>query len=90
MAILPSAKFKAEALRMARDSGLSMKQIASNLGVGYSKLTKWKTEADDAALREGPLDDKDKEIACLRCELRLVTEEREILKNATPVFANQK
>jgi len=90
MAVRHSAEFKAEALRMVRDSGLSMKQLASDLGVGYSTLTKWKAAADDAELRAGPHDDKDKEIARLRRELRLVTEEREILKKATAFFASQK
>ena len=85
-----SAEFKSEALRMVRDSGLTMRQLASDLGVGYSTLTKWKAAADDAELRAGPHDDKDKEIARLRRELRIVTEEREILKKATTFFASQK
>ena len=90
MAVKHSEEFKAEALRMVGCSGLSLRQIASDLGVGYSTLTRWKADADDADLRAGPHEDKDKEIARLRRELRLVTEEREILKKATQFFAGQK
>jgi len=90
MAVRHSTEFKAEAVRMIRSSGLNMRQVSKDLGVGYSTLAKWKSEADDADLRAGPHEDKDKEIARLRRELQLVTEEREILKKATMYFAGQK
>lgn len=90
MANRHTAEFRTEALRMVRDSGLSLRTIAKDLGVVYSTLTKWKLQADEAELLAGPHEDKDKEIARLRRELRLVTEEREILKKATQFFAGQK
>lgn len=74
-------EFKSEALRMVRDSGLPVREIAKDLGVGYSTLTKWKSKADEAELMAGPHEDVDKELARLRRENRILREERDIIKN---------
>lgn len=34
-------EFKAEAVRIALTSGLSCRQVANDLGVGFSTLSKW-------------------------------------------------
>ena len=82
-------EFRREAVRIALTSGLTRKQVASDLGIGFSTLAKWiqKSKPDDLP----PAADIDlaKENERLRKENRLLVEEREILKKATVFFANQ-
>jgi len=82
-------EFRREAVRVALTSGLTRKQVASDLGIGFSTLSKWiqKSKPDDLP----PAADIDlaKEVERLRKENRLLLEEREILKKATVFFANQ-
>lgn len=85
-----SEEFKRDAVRIALTSGQPHKQVAADLGIGVSTLGKWirlygeREKApwgDQALMRENER---------LRRELRLVTEEREVLKKATAFFAAQK
>jgi len=75
---------------VALTSGLSRKQVASDLGVGLSTLNKWVTAYRDTEV----VSDKNLELARenerLRRENRILKEEREILKKATQFFAGQK
>ena len=41
MASLHSDEFKRDAVRIAQTSGLTRRQVASDLGVGHSTLGKW-------------------------------------------------
>ena len=82
-------EFRREAVRIALTSGLTRKQVASDLGVGFSTLSKWiqKSRPDDLP---PPVDlDLGQENERLRKENRLLMEERDILKKATVFFANQ-
>lgn len=74
-------EFKRDAVRIALTSGLTRRQVVSDLSIGLSTLGKWiasisdetKVPAHDAAfLRENER---------LRKENRILREEREILKN---------
>ena len=89
MAYKHNEEFKREAVRIALTSGLTRRQVASDLGVGFSTLAKWvqKSKPDDLP----PAADIDlaKENERLRKENRLLLEEREVLKKATVFFANQ-
>lgn len=89
MAIKHNEEFKREAVRIALTSGLTRRQVATDLGVGFSTLAKWiqKSKPDDLP----PASDIDlaKENERLRKENRLLLEEREILKKATVFFAGQ-
>lgn len=82
-------EFRAEAVRIALTSGLPRKQVAADLGVGYSTLNRWVEK--DRANPEKPTrqSDLEREIAELRKENRLLKEEREILKKATQFFAER-
>ena len=77
-------------MRIALTSGLTRKQVASDLGVGLSTLNKWVTAHRDVDL----VSDKDLDLARenerLRRENRILKEERDILKKATAFFASQK
>ena len=83
-------EFRADAVRVALTSGLTRRQVASDLGIGLSTLTKWVTAHRDKDV----MPDKDLDLACenerLRRENRILREEREILKKATQFFAGQK
>lgn len=90
MASRHGTEFRREAVRLALTSGLTRKQIAADLGVGFSTLNKWVQQDRDKDLMTGPHEDQEKEIIRLRKENRILREEREILKKATVFFASQK
>ena len=83
-------EFRREAVRLALTSGLSRKQVASDLGIGFSTLSKWISQNRHNDLMSGPHEDQEKEIARLIKENRILREERDILKKATVFFAGQK
>ena len=90
MASRHGTEFRREAVRLALTSGLTRKQIAADLGIGFSTLGKWVQQDRDKDLMAGPHEDQEKEIIRLRKENRILREEREILKKATVFFASQK
>ncbi len=90
MSIKRTAEFRTEAVRLTLTSGLPRQQVADDLGIGLSTLGRWITNYNHIELMTGPHDDKDKELARLRKENRILREERDILKKATAFFASQK
>ena len=82
-------EFKREAVRIALTSGLTRRQVASDLGVGFSTLAKWIQKSRPGDLLPAADIDLAKENARLRKENRLLLEERELLKKATVFFAGQ-
>ena len=72
--------FRADAVRVALTSGLSRKQVASDLRVGLSTLSKSVTAHCDTEM----VSDKDRDLARenerLRRENRILKQERDILK----------
>jgi len=90
MNLKKSDVFKSEAVQLALTSGLTRKEVAADLGIGFSTLNKWVSQHKHDGLMSGPHDDVDKELARLRKENRILKEEREILKKATVFFASQK
>ena len=89
MAHRHTEEFKREAVRIALTSGLSRKQVASDLGVGFSTLAKWIQQSKPDDLPPSADIDLAKENDRLRKENRLLLEERDILKKVTVFFANQ-
>ena len=83
-------EFRKDAVRIALTSGLTRKQIASDLGVGMSTLNKWITAHRDTDVVS--VEDRElvRENERLRRENRILKEERDILKKATQFFASQK
>lgn len=73
-------ELRADAVRIALTSGLTRKQVASDLGVGLSTLNKWVTSHLDTDV----VSDKDLDLARdnerLRRENRILKEERKIIK----------
>ena len=85
------AEFRANAVRLLRSSGKSQHELARELGCSANSLREWSKRKDlDAGLRtDGLTSDERAELARLRREVRVLTEEREILKNATAFFAQE-
>jgi transposase len=82
-------EFRREAVRIALTSGLTRKQVASDLGIGFSTLSNWIQKSKLGDLPPAADLDLAKEVDRLRKENRLLMEERDILKKATVFFANQ-
>lgn len=81
--------FKREAVRLTQTSGRTISQVAEDIGIGLSTLTRWKRKYQEADLLSGPQDDVEKELARLRKENKLLREERDLLKNAAVFFAKE-
>lgn len=89
---LPYApEFRAEAIRLARTSGRPRAEIARDIGMTSETLRVWLKQADlDEGRREdGPTTEEREELRRLRREVRILREEREILKKAAAFFAQE-
>jgi len=82
-------EFRAEAVRIALTSGLSRKQVAADLGVGFSTLSRWLQQDQRNPEKPTAQSDIECELVALRKENRLLREEREVLKKATQFFAER-
>lgn len=81
-------EFRAEAIRLVKNSGDSIRQVAKDLGISDQTLRNWVNQADvDAGKREGLTTEERGELRQLRKENRKLREEREILKKAAAFFA---
>lgn len=81
--------FKREAVRLTETSGRTVGQVAADLGIGKSTLTRWKTQFKEADILSGPHDDVQKELTRLRLENKILRQERDLLKNAAAFFAKE-
>jgi len=84
-----SAEYKREAVAMLDTPGVSLSQIAAELGIGANVLGRWRRE-----LRQEPVQafpgrgrSRDEEVGQLRRELARVTKERDFLREAAAFFA---
>jgi transposase len=89
MATRYTDEFRRDAVRIAITSGLTRPQVSSDLGVGLSTLNKWVQKHQYDGLMPGPHEDVERENERLRNEVRLLREEREVLKKAAIFFAGQ-
>ena len=82
-------EFRDEAVRLALTSGRSRHEIAQDLGVGRSTLTRWISshiEEDHPATAPRDLE---AELRRLRRENEILRQERDILKKAAAFFARE-
>ncbi len=85
-----SQEFRAEAVRLLRSSGRSVPQLAKELGVSQGSLRNWAAQSDvDAGKAPGLNSDEREELRRLRREVKVLAEEREILKKAAAFFASE-
>lgn len=73
------------------ESGMTLEQVAADLDVAHSSLSRWKKKFGSSVAQPPPASDEGvrKENARLRKRVRELEEEREILKKATAFFAKE-
>jgi transposase len=84
-------EFRAEAVRLVRSAtDKPASQIARELGVSDNALRSWVKQAEiDQGEREGLTTEEREELSKLRNEVKVLRQEREILKKATVFFARE-
>src|SRR5262249_31568203 len=83
-------EFRLEAVRLVREAGQPIAEVARDLGCSQQTLRNWVGQAAiDAGEREGLTTDERAELARLRRENRILREEREILRKAAAFFAQE-
>jgi len=80
-------EFKRDAVRLARERG-NISQVARDLGIHESVLTRWKQRLETTPERPfpGQGNPQDPELAQLRRENARLKEDNEILKKAVGIF----
>jgi transposase len=84
-------EYKTGAVRLVLDDGKAVAAVARDLGLTESSLRNWveHSRADRTKGKTGLTTAEREELVRLRKELRIVQEEREILKKAAAFFAKQ-
>ena len=84
-------EYKAGAVRLVLEEGKTVGAAARDLDLTETALRKWvrRAAANRTKGRTGLTTIEREELTRLRMELRIVTEERDILKKATAFFAKQ-
>jgi len=87
-------EFKREAVRLVREENMTHAQVAADLGVDRTSIRDWCLRSAAGTLetkKAGALKHPslEEENAALRREVRILREEREILKKAAAFFAKE-
>jgi transposase len=83
-------EFKAEVVALVRQPGNTAASVARDLDLTETAVREWVKQADiDDGTREGLTTEERAELAQLRREVRVLREERDILKRATAFFARE-
>ena len=84
-------QFKEEAIQLVNQEGVSLTQIARDLGINASMLRRWRKEVGIQGLTafRGHGYAHDDEVAKLKRELGRVKRERDFLKDAAAYFAKE-
>ena len=90
MGLKRTDEFRQDAVRIALTSGLTRKQVADDLGFGMPTLNKWITAYQDTDVVSKEDLDLAQENERLPRKIRLLKEDREILKKATQFFRGPK
>lgn len=87
-----TAQFKKDAVQLVIEHELPVAQVARELDIGESSLTRWvaKARSHGTASLTGSLQSSDQEeLQRLRRENQILLQEREILKKAAVFFARE-
>ena len=85
-----SDEYKAEVVRLCQSGEQSVAAVARELGLQRTVVRRWVAQAEvDGGEREGLTSSEREELAQLRKEVRVLREERDILKRATAFFAKE-
>jgi transposase len=81
-------QYKAGVVELCLSSGKTVAGVARDLGLTATVVRRWVTQAEiDGGRRDGLSTSDREEMARLRKEIRVLREERDILKRATVFFA---
>jgi transposase len=84
-------EFKQQAVQLAQTSGKSRIQIARDLGISDSALSKWCKEfgerGEEAFPGKGHQTSLEEKVRSLKREVEILRQERDILKKAVSIFA---
>ena len=80
-------EYKAEVVELCRTSGRTIAGVARYLGLTETAVRRWVAQAEvDAGRRDGLTTAEREELSGLRNEIRVLCEERDLLKRATVFF----
>ena len=88
-------EFKREAVALSYSPDKTIKDVADDLGINRTMLTRWRSELRELDDRAFPghglqkLTPAEEENLRLKRELAIVTEERDILKKAVAIFSKK-
>lgn len=80
-------EYKKVAVKQIIERGYPVAVVAERLGTTTRTLYVWLKKYNDPQFRQAAQTDEQAQIACLKEELRRMTEERDILKKAAAYFA---
>lgn len=82
--------FKADVVELCRKGERSVAEVARELDLTETAVRRWVHQAEiDAGQRPGLTSSEHEELVRLRKEVRVLREERDILKRATAFFARE-
>jgi transposase-like protein len=85
-----SDEYKAEVVALVRSSGKSIGEISRDLDLTETAVREWVQRADvDGGKRNGLTTAEREELSQLRRQVRVLEEERSILKKAATFFAKE-
>jgi transposase len=86
-------EFKLQAVQLVKSSGKPMSQIARDLGISDSALSKWckqlAEQGEQAFPGSGHQSAEQEEIRRLRRELEVTRQERDILKKVVGIYSRE-
>lgn len=80
-------EFKIEAVKQVTERNYKISEVADRLGVTTKSLHDWIKKYGNSSSQHHTINDQQEELRKLKAELRRVTEERDILKEAAAYFA---
>jgi transposase len=84
-------EFKADVVELVRQDGNTVASVSRDLDLTETAVREWVRQADvdDGHRHDGLTSGEREELARLRREVRVLREERDILKRATAFFARE-
>jgi transposase len=83
-----TAEYKAEVVQLVRTSNKSVAEVSRDLGINKGSIHEWLRQAAiDSGKREGLTTAEREELLRARREIKVLREERDILRKAAAFFA---